>query len=172
MKATVHRRDFADAAVEQWRKQRPDLDFTAMGPLARLARLGLFGGRLVDRVFADKGLDRGEFNVLAALRRGGPPFRLTPSELAAAELTTRGGMTKRIDRLQARGLVERRTHSADRRSLLVGLTAEGVRLTDELIALHVANESRLLAVLDPEELAAFDHAIRKLLAATGSDPGA
>ena len=140
-----------------------------MGPLARLARLGLFGGRLIDQIFAEEGLDRGEFNVLAGLRRSGSPFRLTPSQLAAAELTTRGGMTKRIDRLEARGLVERLTNGADRRSLFVGLTPEGLRLTDELVAGHTANESRLLAVLPPEELATFDSVLRKLLVAIGDD---
>ena len=57
--------DVTDRAVAQWRSQRPDLDFSAMGPLARLARLAIFGGRLVDRVFEEEGLDRVDFNVLA-----------------------------------------------------------------------------------------------------------
>lgn len=157
--------DLADLAVAQWRAQRPDLDFAAMGPLARLARIGVFGGRLVDRVFVEAGVDRGEFNVLAALRRGGPPYRLTPSELADAALTTRGGMTKRIDRLETRGLVARLANGSDRRSLLVGLTDQGLQVIDVLIERHAVNESALLSVLSPEELAAFDGALRKVLRA-------
>ncbi|MBA4248767.1 MAG: MarR family transcriptional regulator [Microbacterium sp.] len=135
-----------------------------MAPLARLAQLGLLGGRRIDTVFAQAGLDRGEFNVLAALRRNGAPYQLTPSQLADAALTSRGGMTKRIDRLEERGLVDRHSNGSDRRSLLVGLTAEGLRLTDDLITKHSANESRLIAALNPEELAALDNAVRKLLA--------
>lgn len=156
--------DFADIAVAQWRAERPDLDFSAMGPLIRLARLGLVGGRLVDSVFADAGLDRGEFNVLAALRRSGAPYRLAPSQLAAAELTSRGGMTKRIDRLEARGFTERIAHRTDRRSVLIGLTPEGLRLTDDVVARHAANEARLLAGLTPTEIKTFDVVLRKLLA--------
>ncbi|QEO10828.1 MarR family transcriptional regulator [Protaetiibacter larvae] len=135
-----------------------------MGPLARFARLGLIGGRLVDATFAPHSLDRGEFDVLASLRRNGAPYELTPSRLASVLLVSRGGMTKRIDRLEARGLVRRIARPSDRRSLLITLTDDGRRLIDELVAEHVVNESRLLAVLDPEELAAFDGVLRKLLA--------
>lgn len=160
-------RDFADVVVAQWRSERPDLDFSAMGPIARLGRLALFGGRLVDAVFADTGLERAEFDVLAGLRRNGAPFQMTPSRLAEILLVTRGGMTKRIDRLEARGLVERQANVADRRSLLVGLTAEGLRVCDELVARHTANESRLLDVLSADELVVFDDVLRKLLLAIG-----
>lgn len=159
--------DFADVVVAQWRAERPDLDFSAMGPLARLARLVLFGGKLVDAVFAEAGLERAEFDVLAGLRRHGAPYRMTPSQLADILLVTRGGMTKRIDRLEARGLVERLANGTDRRSLLVGLTERGRLLVDDLVARHTANESRLLAVLSPEERASLDGALRKLLVAIG-----
>lgn len=170
----LDRPDSADRAVAQWQVERPDLDFSAMAPLIRLAQLGHLGGQRIDAVFAQAGLDRGEFNVLAALRRNGVPYQLTPSQLADAELTSRGGMTKRIDRLERRGLVERLNNSADRRSLLVALTDDGRRLTDELIAAHSANESRLIAVLSPDELAALDNAVRKLLASlvAGNSPTA
>lgn len=159
--------DATDLAMAQWRVERPDLDFSAMGPLARLARLGIFGGRLVDAVFEDSGLDRGDFNVLAALRRGGSPFRLMPSELAEALLTTRGGVTKRVDRLEKKGLVARIANDTDRRSLYIALTTQGERLIDELIALHTQNESHLLSVLTPDEISAFDLTLRKLLRAVG-----
>lgn len=156
--------DFADHAVAQWSRERPELDFAAMAPLARFARLGLIGGRLVDATFARHGLDRGEFDVLASLRRNGAPFEMTPSRLAAVLLVSRGGMTKRIDRLEARGLVRRVGRPEDRRSLHISLTEQGIRLIDALVAEHVANESRLLAVLEPAELEHFDAVLRKLLA--------
>lgn len=157
--------DFADDAVAQWQRQRPELDFSAMGPLARFARLGLLGQQLVDGVFAAEGLDRGEFDVLATLRRSGPDAAMTPSRLAESLLTTRGGMSKRIDRLEARALVQRAGLPGDRRSQLISLTPDGLALIDRLIERHAANESRLLGSLTPGELAGFDRALRRLLAA-------
>lgn len=160
----VPEEDFADIAVAQWRSERPDLDVAAMGPLARFARLGLLGGRLVDGVFADERLDRGEFDVLASLRRSGPPYAMPPSRLADALLVSRGGMTKRVDRLELRGLVRRTERHGDRRGLLISLTPDGRELIDALVERHVENETRLLATLTAEELAAFDGVLRKLLA--------
>ncbi|MEQ4611124.1 MarR family transcriptional regulator [Streptomyces cavourensis] len=117
--------DFADIAVAHWERERPDLDFTAMGTLARFARLHIAGSRRVEQVFAAYGLDRGEFDVLASLRRTGAPHEMPPSQLAEILLITRAGMTKRVDRLEARGLVSRRADPEDRRSLRIGLTPEG-----------------------------------------------
>ncbi len=155
--------DFADIAVAQWRRERPDLDFSAMAPLARFGRLGVIGGRVVDAEFAAHDIDRGEFDVLASLRRGGAPFELTPSRLADVLLVSRAGMTKRVDRLARRGLVERRPQAHDRRSHLIALTDKGRTLVDEVVAQHTVNESRLLAALAPDEVAAFDAVLRKLL---------
>lgn len=155
--------DRSDVAARAWLAERPELDVDAMATLARFARVGLLGGRRVDAVFADAGLDRGEFDVLATLRRGGGDYSATPSALAAALLTTRGGMTKRVDRLARRGFVRRVLHGTDGRSRIIELTASGVALIDELIALHTANEEQLLAVLTPDERAALDLTLRKLL---------
>jgi DNA-binding MarR family transcriptional regulator len=154
--------DFADLAVTQWAAQRPDLDFSAMGTLARFARLGLYGGQLVDQTFGEVGLDRGDFDVLASLRRNGANHRMMPSELADILLTTRGGMTKRIDRLITRGLVIRTPHETDRRSSYISLSEEGLRCIDTLVEQHVTREAELLGVLTPEERVAFDGILRKL----------
>ena len=156
--------DFADIAVEQWRHERPDLDFAAMGPVARFGRLSLLAGRVVDSVFAAHGIDRGEFDVLASLRRSGEPFALTPSHLADALLISRAGMTKRVDRLAARGLVARTEQAHDRRSRLISLTDAGRALVDTVVGEHTVNESRLLATLSEEELVIFDRVLRRLLA--------
>lgn len=157
--------DFADIAVAQWRRQRPDLDFTAMATLARFARLHVVGSRHVDAAFAAHGLDRGEFDVLASLRRTGSPGGLSLTRLADILLITRAGMTKRVDRLEARGLVSRSADPEDRRSLRIDLTPEGLALIDAAVADHTENESRLLALLSEDEVRAFDAVLRKLLAA-------
>lgn len=155
--------DFADIAVAQWQRERPDLDFSAMAPLARFGRIGVIGGRAVDAVFAAHDIDRGEFDVLASLRRGGEPFALTPSRLADVLLVSRAGMTKRVDRLARRGLVVRKSQAHDRRSHLIALTDAGRALVDDVVAEHTVNESRLLQVLAPDEREAFDAVLRKLL---------
>ncbi|MBO1751444.1 MarR family transcriptional regulator [Actinotalea sp. BY-33] len=163
-----HTPDFADIAVVHWQRERPDLDLRAMGTLARFARLNLVGGRQVDAVFAAHGLDRGEFDVLAGLRRTGVPYELSPSHLAEILLITRAGMTKRIDRLESRGLVTRRAAPEDRRSLLVGLTPEGLAVIDAAVTDHTRNESRLLDALTASEVDALDGMLRRLLAHVGA----
>lgn len=159
--------DFADIAVRHWRRERPDLDLAAMATLARFARLHIVGGQLVDEVFERFGLDRGEFDVLASLRRTGAPFAMAPSRLSEILLITRAGVTKRVDRLERRGLVRRQTQTQteDRRSRHIELTPEGRTLVDEVVTEHTKNESRLLAALDPAEREAFDRALRTLLTA-------
>lgn len=164
----VNRVDFADIAVEQWRRERPDLDLSAMGPLARFVRLARAGGAAVDAAFERRGLDRGEFDVLATLRRGGAPFARSPSALAGDLLVTRGGISKRIDRLSAGGLVIRDRGDADRRAVTVRLTSEGLELIDRLIVEHCANEVSLLAVLSEIERRQLDRTLRRLLEHVGA----
>jgi DNA-binding MarR family transcriptional regulator len=137
--------------VAQWGRERPDLDASPLLVIGRMARLTqLFEPRLRPP-FAAAGLGNGDFDVLAALRRSGHPFTLTPGELSTALLVTTGAVTKRIDRLEMRGLVRRTVSASDARGRLVTLEPEGVRLTDELIGTHLANEARLLAGLDARE---------------------
>jgi DNA-binding MarR family transcriptional regulator len=157
------RADVVDLVVEQWRRERPDLDLEAMGVFARLARATLMLGGAAEEVFAEHGLRGGEFDVLAALRRAGPPYTLMPSQLSDALMMSRAGMTNRLDRLEAAGLVERSIDPADRRSFRVALTEKGCQVVDAALTDHAANIARLIAILDPEEAAALDRALRKLL---------
>ncbi|NUR84087.1 MAG: MarR family transcriptional regulator, partial [Nonomuraea sp.] len=101
--------------------------------------------------------------VLAALRRTGPPYTLIPSELSAVLMMSRAGMTNRIDRLEAAGLVERSLDPADRRSFLVRLTDEGLRVIDETLTEHAANLTRLAAPLTPQDTETLAEILRKLL---------
>lgn len=159
------RGDAVDAILEQWRRERPDLDLSAMGTFARLAQLSLVLGPAVEQVFARHGLRRGEFDVLAALRRSGPPYTLIPSELAATLMMSRAGMTNRLDRLEAAGLVERSLDPADRRSFRIALTEEGRRVVDAALTEHAANVARLVTYLTREERETLDRALRSLLRA-------
>lgn len=148
--------DHVGRIIAQWEEHRPDLDVSPMGLIGRLHRLAARLNEELRPVFAAAGLGDGDFDVLAALRRSGPPHELTPGELGATTMVTSGAITKRIDRLERAGLVTRTVSDADARSRRVALTPEGFRLVDDLVEKHVANEHRLVAGLsegDRRELA-------------------
>jgi len=136
---------------EQWRRERPDLDVTPQGIIGRLHRLGAHLTDELKVVYRRYGLGEGEFDVLAALRRAGDPFERAPGELAQFTMVTTGAMTKRIDRLEAAGLVTRRPSSTDGRARVVALTAAGKRVIDQAFTDHIRNEHRLLDVLTAAE---------------------
>ncbi|WP_433435678.1 MarR family winged helix-turn-helix transcriptional regulator [Nonomuraea sp. CA-141351] len=163
--------DAVDGILEQWRRERPDLDLSAMGVFGRLAQVMRVLEPQVDRVFIKRGLRQGEFDVLAALRRAGPPYTLIPSELSAVLMMSRAGMTNRLDRLEAAGLVERSLDPADRRSFRVRLTDEGLRIIDETLTEHAANLARLASPLTSEDTETLATILRKLLDGPLGNPG-
>lgn len=155
--------DHVDQLVEQWACERPDLELAAMATIGRLGRLNALASRSIAAVFAGHGLQIGEFDVLAALRRSGAPFVMKPTDLARVLMLSPAGMTNRVDRLEVAGWIERRNDPDDRRSSLVVLTDDGRELVDRAVTDHVANEARILEPLTPTERAALDRALRTLL---------
>src|SRR3984885_5099452 len=157
--------DRADLAVEQWARERPDL---RMLPMAVFGRLNEAAERVVrehmNPLFARAGLQAGEFDVLATLRRSGAPYMLSPTRLYEAAMISSGGMTNRLDRLERAGVIERRPDPNDRRGKLIALTAAGRRLIDETITRHVANEEQLLSMLTTAEQEKLNALLRKLIA--------
>jgi len=156
--------DRADVAVDQWARERPDLPALPMAIFGRLADAAERVTRdHMDPLFAQSGLQRGEFDVLATLRRSGKPYMLSPTQLYEALMISSGGMTNRLDRLERAGLVERRPDPNDRRGKLIALTETGQRVVDETIDRHVANEERLLSVLTPAEQEKLNALLKKLI---------
>ena len=156
--------DRAAKAIEQWRRERPDLDVSPMGVIGRLNEASTLIAR--DRlapVFARFGLQAGEFDVLATLRRSGAPHALTPTELYEATMVTSGAMTARLDRLEKAGLIQRAPHPSDRRGIVVQLTAKGLALVDTALAAHVANEHEILAGLTDAERETLAKLLEKLI---------
>lgn len=159
--------DRAMTAVDQWARERPDIPSLPMLLCGRL----LSGAEQLMRdhlmpVFAEAGLQHGEFDVLATLRRSGAPYLLSPTQLYEVTMISSGGMTNRLDRLEKAGLIERRPDPDDRRGKLIALTDRGKGLIDDLIGRHVANEQRVLAAaLSPAEQEALNGLLGKLLAA-------
>jgi DNA-binding MarR family transcriptional regulator len=157
--------DRAEQAAGQWAQERPDLDTKPMVLLGRLAEAALKTARnRLNPLFAEHGLQPGEFDVLATLRRSGAPYALTPTDLYEAAMISSGSMTNRIDRLEKVGLVERRPNPADKRGTLVALTAGGLRLIDTIIGLHVANQHSIISGLDAREQEQLSQLLAKLLA--------
>jgi len=136
--------DPIDALVEQWQRERPGLDARPMATVGRLLRAARRVDEAIESQLAGHGLQVGWFDVLSALRRAGAPHRLTPGQLTRALMLSTGGMTKRLDRMQDAGLVERTVADGDRRSVLVALTPHGLTLIDRVVEDHLANEERLL----------------------------
>ena len=154
--------DEVDRIVEDWSRERPDVDFAPLQVLSRVARLGKHLDRARRQAFAASGLEPWEFDVLAALRRAGAPYQLSPKALLQQTLVSSGTMTNRIDRLVERRLVERRTDPHDGRGVLVVMTGRGAEAVDAAISELLAGEAELLEGLskaDQERLAAL---LRKL----------
>lgn len=148
----------------EWARERPDLDVSPQGVIGRLHRLA---GHLTEQlcvVYRRFGLQEGEFDVLAALRRAGPPFERAPGELARFTMVTTGAMTKRLDRLERDGLVTRRRSATDGRGRMVALTPAGLELIDRAFTEHMANEHRLLAELDDHEKKQLESLLTRWLA--------
>lgn len=157
--------DPIDVILEQWRQERPDLDLTPMHVFGRIGVLVRVLAAREEKVFARHGLRQGEFDVLSALRRSGPPYTLIPSELSATLMMSRAGMTSRLDRLEAAGLVERTLDPADRRSFRIALTEQGRDLVDAALTDHAAALRSLCEEVDEQELAALSRGLRTLLTA-------
>ncbi|MFD6949665.1 MarR family transcriptional regulator [Nocardiopsis sp. TSRI0078] len=162
--------DAVDVFLDQWARERPDLDTAPMGVLGRLSRASRLLSRGVGAYFSEQGLESWEFDVLATLRRAGHPRRLTPKELVAMTMVGSAAMTHRVDRLVGRGLVTREVDPGNRRRTLVGLTPEGLALVDRVVEGHVANQLRLLGGLEEGEREQLAALLRKLLLSLGDTP--
>jgi len=159
--------DHVSTIVEQWGTERPELDVSPLLVIGRIHRIALALTPELVEVYARHGLGEGDFDVLATLRRQGAPYALTPGELGERTMVTSGAVTKRVDRLAAKGLVERRASTTDGRSRTVVLTSEGHRVIDAAMDEHVVNEARLLAGLEPGERTALAALLGRLATTLG-----
>lgn len=155
--------DEVDTVIGQWRRERSDLDLWPVEVLARVTRFAAIMNRSFDEVFARHGLHNGEFDVLAAIRRSGPPYVVTPSALSEQLMLSRAGMTNRLDRLDRAGMINRRLDPEDRRSFLVTLTDKGMATVDAAMSDHAANEAALLSGLSKRQQQQLDDAMYTLL---------
>jgi DNA-binding MarR family transcriptional regulator len=157
-------RDEVDELVEAWARERDDLDLEPVAVFSRISRLARHLDLARRAAFTAHGIESWEFDVLAALRRAGAPYELSPGRLLRETLVTSGTMTNRVDRLAARGFVERYPDPEDRRGVIVRLTREGKIAVDAAFEALLEAERALLADLAPAQQKRLASLLRTLLA--------
>ena len=161
-------RDEVDTLVEAWARERSDLDLGPVEIFSRITRLARHLDLARRDAFSAHGVESWEFDVLAALRRAGAPYELSPGRLLRETLVTSGTMTNRVDRLKDRDLVERLPDPRDRRGVLVRLTPTGKLAVDGAFGALLAAEAELLSALPADDQATLAALLRTLLAPFGS----
>ncbi|WP_028534146.1 MarR family winged helix-turn-helix transcriptional regulator [Paludibacterium yongneupense] len=156
--------DAVEHILEQWHKERPDLDVFAMGVLGRMKRCTLLLEKRLDAVFADFGMNAWEFDVMATLRRCGAPYCLSPTALFSSLMITSGTLTHRLRVLEEKGWIVRVDSPQDARSTLVRLSDDGFRRIDAAVTAHVANEQSLLQGLSAYKQQGLNQRLAELLA--------
>ncbi|QFZ92672.2 MarR family winged helix-turn-helix transcriptional regulator [Synechococcus elongatus] len=156
--------DKIDRILEQWQQELPQVNVAPLAVTGRLLRIARLLEKQRETLLAKYGLSVWSFDVLATLRRQGPPYQLKPTDLYSLLMLSSGAMTNRIDRLEQDGIVVRSRDGSDRRSVIVQLTPKGIALADEVMPVLFAQESELLAQFaTPEELETLVPLLRRLL---------
>jgi DNA-binding MarR family transcriptional regulator len=162
-------RDSIDALIDEWQRERPDLDASPVAILGRLHRISARLQRRVEAWLLPLGLTWESFSVILTLRRSGPPFALRPTDLYRESLLTSGAITNRIARVEKRGLVRRRRDPRDGRVAVVQLTERGRLLADRATTIHFRALAETLGGLSGSDRDQLDAALTKLLAILETD---
>ncbi|MFI9046890.1 MarR family winged helix-turn-helix transcriptional regulator [Streptomyces sp. NPDC053427] len=161
--------DAVDAIISQWVKERPDVaeDLWPVELFGRIQRLARVVEKSAKASATAHGVEHGEFDVLTTLQRSGPPYALTAGAFLKASMVTSGAITNRIDKMEAKGLVERVRDGGDRRTIKIRLTEHGHEVTRAALADHLANYARLLADVDRDVVKKTGDGLRQVLEALG-----
>jgi DNA-binding MarR family transcriptional regulator len=164
-------RDEVDSLVAAWRRERPDLDVAPLEVLSRVTRLARQLDIARRAAFAEHGLETWGFDVLAALRRAGTPYQLTPGQLIHENLVTSGTITNRLDRLESDGLLARHPDPSDGRGTLVRITYKGIAVVDAALVDLLNREKELLQSLKSDERAELARFLSRMLTQFESESG-
>src|SRR5919198_680284 len=157
------RRDIVDGHIEDWTREFPTMDVETEGLVERIAKLSRYFERSLAETATAFGLTMQDWELLSALRRVGPPYRLSPTQLASDLMLSSGAMTARLDRLERTGLVRRRPDPDDRRAVRVELTEKGSRTWCEAVDVQAEREARIAAALSEREKQALNGLLRRLM---------
>jgi DNA-binding MarR family transcriptional regulator len=155
--------DSVDRMLDVWKKELPDLDLATEGIVERIQKLNKHLARAMNETLAEFQLDRGEWWLLGALRRSGPPYRLSPGHLASDLSLSSGAMTNRLDRLESAGLIRRLPDPSDRRALQVELTDAGWQAWQDSVSVQARKEYLVASALDSEEKELLNGLLRRLM---------
>lgn len=155
--------DFIDDVIVEWGRELPDLDTRGVSVGGRILILSKYIEKRVDRILEPFGVQIWGFDVLASLRRSGPPYTQTPKQLMRTCFLTSGAVTNRVNRLEAAGLVARTNDTEDRRSVNVALTPAGSELVEKALADRVHHMREVFNALTPEEQVTLADLLRKLM---------
>jgi DNA-binding MarR family transcriptional regulator len=161
--ATAPAVDNVDRMLDVWKRELPDLDLATEGIVERIQKLTKYIDRALDQTLAEFNLDRGEWKLLGALRRSGPPYRRSPGHLADDLGLSSGAMTNRLDRLETAGLVRRLPDPDDRRGLKVELTDTGWQAWQDSVGAQAQKEAMVASALDPDEKEQLNSLLRRLM---------
>ncbi|WP_204139604.1 MarR family winged helix-turn-helix transcriptional regulator [Halomicronema sp. CCY15110] len=156
--------DRIDEILTQWQQEAPDLDLSSLAVVGRILRLARLLEKQRETVLADFDLNVWSFDMLATLRRQGPPYQLKPTDLYGLLMLSSGAMTNRIDRLEKEGLVTRLRDPNDRRSVMVQLTDQGMQRVDTVMPVLFERENQLLTELSETETETLIALLKRLLA--------
>jgi DNA-binding MarR family transcriptional regulator len=158
----VSESDEVDLLIDAWAGQLPEIDFGPLDVMSRLRRISHRLNEIRAESFRSADLAIWEFDVLAALRRAGEPFQLSPAQLVRSTMVTSGTLSNRLDLLSERGLVERRPNPGDGRSVIVSMTTQGRELVDRAMITLVEDEEKQLAPLSHAERSQLIELLRLL----------
>lgn len=175
MSSRRNSQDAVDRQLEVWKRELPQLDLLTEGVVERIQKLSRYLERSMNDTLAEFGLSYGEFRVLAALRKCGAPYRLSPGQLAELLGLSSSAMTNRLDRLETAGVVRRLPDPADRRALKIEPTEDGWRIWEEIVAAQAEKESHVASALTDGEKERLAGLLRTLMlafeATAGPPPG-
>lgn len=155
--------DSISVLMDEWRRERSDLDPSAFAIFGRIWRLGAALSNDIAGWLAPLGLNFESFSVIVTLRRSGAPYELNPTALYRESLISSGAITNRIDRVEALGLVKRLPDPKDRRGTIVRLTPKGRALADKAIELHFRKLAECLSGISSVDQAALATLLAALL---------
>ena len=162
--------DAVDRIVAQWHAELPELQLEAMATFGRIHRVSQKIRAMLAGIYIEHGIGRGEFDVLASIRRSGEPYILSPKQISATLMLSSGGLTGRLDKLESVGFVERLPDPADRRGLKVRLTDRGRTAVEGAVRAGLDAQFEVLSTLDPKERKQLGALLRKLHNALEDQP--
>jgi DNA-binding MarR family transcriptional regulator len=141
---TEHTADVLDGVVQDVRQLYEDLDVTGLPITGRVLRLARYFEVRREQQLERFGLTLADFDVLATMRRRARDGSMNVRDLRPSTMLSSGGTTKRLDRLENAGLIERAPDPNDRRGVLIRLTADGTVLIDQAIPAITVFENNLV----------------------------